>query len=169
MTRDEASYTEFVAATQDKLRRIAYAVCSDDSRAEDVLQEALVKVYLAWPRLRKAGSEEAFARRVIINADLDDRRRPWHRRRTDVPEEDLAQVPARRAETPEERLDLLSALRRLPPMQRRTVVLRHWLGLSVDETADELSIAAGTVKSHTSRGLASLQRLLSEDAVRSGG
>ena len=47
-------------------------------------------------------------------------------------------------------------------MQRRTVVLRHWLGLSVEETADELSISTGTVKSHTSRGLAALHRLLTE-------
>ena len=168
MTRDDASYVEFVAASQDKLRRIAYAVCSDDSRAEDVLQEALVKLYLAWPRVRKLGSEEAFARRVIVNADLDDRRRPWHRRRSHVSEDDLVQLPARRTGSPDEHLDLLSALRRLPVMQRRTVVLRHWLGLSVEETADELSIATGTVKSHTSRGLAALNRLLAEDAVHLG-
>ena len=51
-------------------------------------------------------------------------------------------------------------------MQRRTVVLRHWLGLSVMQTADELSISAGTVKSHTSRGLAALNLLLGEEPVR---
>ena len=168
MSRDDASYVEFVAASQDKLRRIAYAVCSDDSRAEDVLQEALVKLYLAWPRVRTKGSEEAFARRVIVNADLDDRRRPWHRRRSHLPDEELARVPVERTASPEARLDLLSALRSLPPMQRRTVVLRHWLGLSVEEAAEELSIAPGTVKSHTSRGLATLNRLLAEDAVPLG-
>ena len=54
VSRDDASYVEFVAAAQDRLRRIAYAVCADDSRAEDVLQEALVKLYLAWPRVRDA-------------------------------------------------------------------------------------------------------------------
>jgi RNA polymerase sigma-70 factor (sigma-E family) len=166
VSRDDASYVEFVAASQDKLRRIAYAVCSDDSRAEDVLQEALVKLYLAWPQVRKQGSEEAFARRVIINADLDDRRRPWHRRRSHVPEEKLAQLPASVTQSAEARLDLLSALRRLPPMQRRTVLLRHWIGLSVEETAEELSITSGTVKSHTSRGLSALNRLLADDAAR---
>ncbi|MXG90459.1 SigE family RNA polymerase sigma factor [Nocardioides flavescens] len=161
MKRDEESYVEFVAASQDRLRRIAYAVCADDSRAEDVLQEALVKLYLAWPRIREQGREEAFARRVIVNADLDDRRRPWHRRRARVEEEELAALPAPLGLSRGERLDLLAAVRRLPAMQRRTVVLRHWLGLSVEETASELGISTGTVKSHTSRGLAALSDALS--------
>jgi RNA polymerase sigma-70 factor (sigma-E family) len=163
VSRDEASYVEFVAAYQGKLRRIAYAVCADDSRAEDVLQEALVKLYLAWPKVRNHGSEEAFARRIIINADLDDRRRPWHRRRAHVTEEELAALPAPPRLAPDDHLDLLDALRRLAPMQRRSVVLRHWLGLSIEETADELSISTGTVKSHTSRGLAALNALLGEE------
>ena len=77
----DAAYVEFVTARQDRLLRIAYAVCGDANRAEDVLQEALVKLYLAWPRVRKEGSEEAYARRIIVRADLDDRRRPWRRRR----------------------------------------------------------------------------------------
>jgi len=165
VSRDDASYVEFVAASQDKLRRIAYAVCADDSRAEDVLQDALVKLYLAWPRVRRQGAEEAFARRVIVNADLDDRRRPWHRRRSHVADEELTRLPSC-TESTEARLDLLGAVRRLPPMQRRTVVLRHWLGLSVEETADELSISPGTVKSHTSRALATLHAQLAEDPAR---
>jgi RNA polymerase sigma-70 factor (sigma-E family) len=163
VSRDEASYVEFVAASQDRLRRIAYAVCADDSRAEDVLQEALVKLYLAWPRVRSRGAEEAFARRVIVNADLDDRRRPWHRRRARVDDEALAALPAAPRLGPDDRLDLLAAVRRLPAMQRRTVVLRHWLGLSVEETAEELSISSGTVKSHSSRGLAALNAMLSQE------
>jgi RNA polymerase sigma-70 factor (sigma-E family) len=165
MSRDDSSYVEFVAASQDKLRRIAYAVCADDSRAEDVLQEALVKLYLAWPRVRKQGAEEAFARRIIVNTDLDDRRRPWQRRRSQIAAEELAALPAAPRLAPDDRLDLLAALRQLSPMQRRTVVLRHWLGLSVTETADELSISAGTVKSHTSRGLAALNLLLGDDVA----
>jgi RNA polymerase sigma-70 factor (sigma-E family) len=165
VSRDDASYVEFVAASQDKLRRIAYAVCADDSRAEDVLQEALVKLYLAWPKVRQRGSEEAFTRRIIVNADLDDRRRPWHRRRTHLADEELAARPAPSRLAADEHLDLLGALRRLPPMQRRTVVLRHWLGLSIEETAEELSISTGTVKSHTSRGLAALNAILGEELV----
>jgi RNA polymerase sigma-70 factor (sigma-E family) len=162
----DASYVEFVTARQDTLRRIAYAVCRDDARAEDVLQEALVKLYLSWGSLREAGREEAFARRIIVNADLDQRRRPWHRRRAILPVEHYEREGAV-GPAVEDRADLLAALRQLPVMQRRTVVLRYWLGLSVEETADELGIRAGTVKSHSSRGLAALRALLTE-SVASG-
>jgi len=163
---DDAAYVEFVAAHQGRLRRIAYALCADDARAEDVLQEALVKLYLSWSKVREAGREEAYARRIIVNADLDDRRRPWHRRRAHLGEEQLARLPAASGLPAEDRADLLAAVRRLPDMQRRTVVLRHWLGLSVAETATELGIREGTVKSHSARGLAALREVLGEHEVQ---
>ena len=75
MSAADEGYVEFVEARQATLRRIAYAVCRDDARAEDVLQEALVKLYLAWSRVQGSGREEAYARRIIVNADLDQRRR----------------------------------------------------------------------------------------------
>ena len=170
MSAGDAGYVEFVEARQATLRRIAYAVCRDDARAEDVLQEALVKLYLAWSRVQGTGREEAYARRIIVNADLDqrgehagfaERRRPWHRRRSGVPIE-LLDEPARTGASTEDRMQLLTEVRALPPMQRRTVVLRYWLGMSVEETAAELSISTGTVKSHASRGLAALRERLGE-------
>lgn len=161
MSAGDATYVEFVEARQATLRRIAYAVCRDDARAEDVLQEALVKLYLAWSRVQGTGREEAYARRIIVNADLDQRRRPWHRRRSGVPV-DLLDEPVRTGASTEDRMQLLAAVRALAPMQRRTVVLRYWLGMSVEETAAELSISTGTVKSHASRGLATLRERLGE-------
>ena len=162
MSDRDASYVAFVATHQDRLRRIAYAVCRDDQRAEDVLQEALVKLYLSWSRVREAGREEAYARRIIVNADLDDRRRPWHRLRAHLPVGHAEERAQPEGLPVEDRSDLLAAVRRLPVMQRRTVVLRYWLGLSVEETAAELGIREGTVKSHASRGLASLRAVLGE-------
>jgi RNA polymerase sigma-70 factor (sigma-E family) len=153
----DASYVEFVTAHQARLRRIAYAVCRDDSRAEDVLQEAFVKLYLSWSKVRLQGVEEAYARRIIVNADIDDRRRPWRRHRTAASDEHLARVAAPEPLSVEDRSELLEAVRALPAMQRRTVVLRHLVGLTVEETAAELGIGEGTVKSHTSRGLATLR------------
>lgn len=164
MNDRDSSYVEFVTASQDRLRRIAYAVCRDDARAEDVLQEALVKLYLSWGRVREAGREEAYVRRIIVNADLDQRRRPWHRRRAGLPVEHFDRAePA--GSSAEDRADVLAALRELPTMQRRTVVLRYWLGLSVEETARDLGIREGTVKSHASRGLAALRGLLAESVA----
>ncbi|HET6939050.1 MAG TPA: SigE family RNA polymerase sigma factor [Nocardioides sp.] len=153
----DAAFVEYVAARQAHLRRIAYAVCGDWHRADDVLQTALTKLYLAWPRLRDDTSPDAYVRRIIVRTDIDDRRRPWRRERSGL---DGHERPASPGLPVEERSALFEALQALPPMQRRTVVLRYWLGLSVQETARELGISEGTVKSHASRGLASLQRVL---------
>jgi len=62
----DAAYTEFVRARQTHLRRIAYAVCGDWHRADDLLQIALVKLYVAWPRLHRDGREEAYVRTMIV-------------------------------------------------------------------------------------------------------
>lgn len=161
MKATDESYVEFVAARQATLRRIAYAVCRDDARAEDVLQDAFVKLYLAWSRVQGTGREEAYVRRIIVNADLDQRRRPWHRRRSGVPLE-LLDGPVPTGTPAEDRMALVAELRRLPAMQRRTVVLRYWLGFSVEDTARELGISEGTVKSHSSRGLSTLRERLGE-------
>jgi RNA polymerase sigma-70 factor (sigma-E family) len=156
----EEEYVAFVAARQQHLRRIAYAICGDWHRADDLLQTALTKLYLAWPRLHRDGREEAYVRTILIRADIDEHRRPWRRERS------TTEPPDRPAPAPlpfEERSTLLDAIRLLPDMQRRTVLLRHWLGLSVEETAAELGIGEGTVKSRTSRALQSLRSVLAED------
>lgn len=157
MNDRDATYVEFVAARQDHLRRIALAVTGDWHSADDVLQTALLKLYFAWPRIRADGNPEAYARRIIMRCDVDRRRRPWRRERpTDLlPDRAATETPG-----PEEQSALFEALRALPVQQRKVVVLRHWLGLSVRETADELGISEGTVKSHSSRGLAALESVL---------
>jgi len=153
----ESSYVDYVTARREHLRRVAYALCGDWHRADDLLQTALVKLYVAWPRVRRAGSEDAYVRRILVRASIDESRRPWRRERaTDV----LPEGPAAEPTGVEERSELFAALQALPAQQRASVVLRHWLGLSVAETAHELGISEGTVKSHTSRGLAALRLTL---------
>jgi len=161
MGRDqrEAAYVEFVAARQAHFRRIAYALCGDWAQADDLLQVALVKLYVAWPRVKRDGREEAYVRRILVRANIDEARRPWHR-------EHLVETLPDRAESPPPDSDhgqLLEAVLRLPLMQRRTVVLRHWLGLSVEETATELGVATGTVKTHSARALERLQVALTKE------
>jgi len=166
MRRNEAEFAAFVAARRPHLRRVAYALCGDWHQAEDLVQTALAKLYVAWPRIHTAGAEEAYARQVIVRAGIDESRRPWRRERSGLErvEHDRA-APA--ASSVEDRDELVDALQGLPPMQRRTVVLRHWLDLSVEETARELGVSTGTVKSHTSRGLAALHAALTVGAERS--
>jgi RNA polymerase sigma-70 factor (sigma-E family) len=153
----DAAYVEYVAARQRHLRRIAYAVCGDWHRADDLLQTALTKLYVAWPRVHREGIPDAYVRRIIVRSHIDEARRPWRRERAGLDGHDHAAESGLPAE---ERSALFEALQQLPEMQRKVVVLRHWLGLSVDETARELRISDGTVKSHSSRGLARLQREL---------
>jgi RNA polymerase sigma-70 factor (sigma-E family) len=152
----EQTYVEFVTARQTHLRRIAYAICGDWTQADDLLQTALIKLYVAWPRVQRRGTEEAYVRRIIVRANVDEHRRPWRR---EAP--GLAGVDPPAAEhDPTDRTALFAALQALPVMQRKTVVLRHWLELSVEETARELGISTGTVKSHSARALARLRDVL---------
>ena len=155
--RHDAAFSDFVAARQRHLRRVAYALCGDWHRADDLLQTALTKLYVAWPRIRHEGNEEAYVRQIMVRANIDESRRPWRRER---PSDQLPDRPADEPTPVEERSALFDALQALPAQQRKVVVLRHWLGLSVRETAAELRISEGTVKSHSSRGLAALEAAL---------
>lgn len=153
----EAAYTTFVTARRDHYRRVAYALCGDWHRADDLVQAALVKLYVAWPKVRRTGSEDAYLRTILVRVSIDEHRRPWRRESaTDT----LPDRAARPALPVEERSALLDALHALPAQQRAAVLLRHWLGLSVQETAREMRISEGTVKSHTSRGIAALRGVL---------
>jgi RNA polymerase sigma-70 factor (sigma-E family) len=155
----EQQYVEFVHARRPHLRRVAYAICGDWDRADDLVQTALIKLYVAWPRLHRNGWEEAYVRTIIVRADIDEHRRPWRRERAGLEGMDR---PAREPMAVEDRSELFAALQALPVMQRKVVLLRHWLGLSVAETAHELRIGEGTVKSHSSRGLAALRTVLTD-------
>ena len=156
--RDEA-FRAFVLARQGHLRAIAYSLCGDWHEADDLLQTALTKLYVAWPRVARDGSPEAYVRRILVHVNIDDHRRRTRRVRT-VSLESGQDVPGRAAIDVEERSAMVDALQVLPEQQRKVVVLRHWLGLSVRETATELGISEGTVKSHSSRGLAALEAAL---------
>lgn len=159
MSTRDADYADFVAASQTRLRRIAYAICGDWHQADDLLQTALVKLYVAWPRLHRDGREEAYVRQIIVRANIDESRRPWRR---EQPGLDGHDGPGRDPLPHEERSALFDALQELPLAQRKCVLLRHWLGLSVAETARELKVSTGAVKSSTSKGIDKLKGALAE-------
>jgi len=159
MDRDTA-FREYVAERRPQLYRSAYLLCGDPHRAEDVVQDALVRLYVAWPRVARADNVDAYARRIVVNSHYDQTRRPWRRESAVArgPERPIPEgFPAEDAQA------LWTALRALPTGQRRVVVLRHLWGLSVEETAADLGISPGTVKSQTRDALASLRRALAPD------
>ena len=77
---DDQEFIEFVAARGRSLLKTAYALTGDSDLAEDVVQTALVKVFLAWRRVRRDRSEAAYARQVVLRTFIDEGRRPWRRR-----------------------------------------------------------------------------------------
>ena len=159
----DESFTTYVAQRRLQLFRTACLLCGDPHQAEDIVQDALARLYAAWPRASRADNIDAYARRVIVNTHLNQVRRPWRRERVAA---DVGDGPVA-AHLPTEDLQVLwAALRALPLGQRKVVVLRHYLGLSVEETAADLGISIGTVKSQTSDGLASLRRALAAEFDR---
>ncbi len=150
MDRSEQAFTEWAGTRQHALLRTAYLLTGDLGRAEDLVQEALVKVALRWSRLAD-GNPEAYARRIIYRDNVS----AWRRRR-DVPVE---VVPDTRRETPpgEHRLMIEAALAGLAPRQRAVLVLRYFEDLTETQTATALGISVGTVKSQASDALARLR------------
>jgi RNA polymerase sigma-70 factor (sigma-E family) len=153
----DVAFAEYFAARSDAMRATAYLLCGDWHRAEDLVQTAFTKLYLAWHRVSRHEVLDAYVRQMLIRTFLDDRRRGWWRRErvTDAPA-DRAQP----AQEPENRLVLLRALADVPPRQRAVLILRYWEDLSVEETAAILRCSSGTVKSQAARGLQTLRGLL---------
>ena len=153
----DAEFTAYVTHRRLALFRAACLLCGDPHQAEDIVQDALARLYAAWPRASRADDIDGYARRTIINSHLNQVRRPWRREHTAA---DLGEQPAAVHLATEDQQVLWAALRNLPPGQRKVVILRHYLGLSVEETATDLGISTGTVKSQTSDALAALRRAL---------
>jgi RNA polymerase sigma-70 factor (sigma-E family) len=156
-------FESYVAARRTSLRRTAYLLCGDWDRAEDVVQDALARLYVHWRKAQRAGSVDAYCRRAVVNAFLAEGRRSWRRERsTDaVPERSYAD-PATGSDS---RDQLRRALAELGPSQRAIVVLRYWDDLSVEETAAMLGTSTGNVKSQSARGLAKLRDVLAAAEV----
>jgi RNA polymerase sigma-70 factor (sigma-E family) len=154
--RDAGEFTAFVLACQPRLRRTAYLMCGDWGMASDYVQEALIRVYRHWPRLRGDAAAHAYARKAVVNVVIDAKRR---RSSTEVPVETVADRPggSDEADASADRDLLTRCLAEVPARQRACLVLRYYDDLSVSEVAAVLGISEGTVKSQTARGLDVLQ------------
>ncbi|MGL5809976.1 MAG: SigE family RNA polymerase sigma factor [Nocardioides sp.] len=151
--KDDA-FREYVAARRPHLYRTAYLVCGDAHQAEDLVQTALTRAYGRWTTIQRAGDPDGYLRRAMVNARIDEFRKNGRRELVGLADRDMPAPEALAAED----VDLLIAtLRTLPIGQRKVVVLRHYLGLSVEETAHDLGLSPGTVKSQTAAALARLR------------
>ena len=158
MQERDREFHAYFEARVAVVRRTAYLLCGDWHRAEDLAQTALAKLYVAWPRLNRNGQVDAYVRKIVVRAAIDDSRRWFRRRETTmgaVPDIEAAGVPG-----VDDVLDVRRALAELPPGQRAAVILRYWEDLPIAETAELLGCSEGTVKSQAAKGLAALRHLL---------
>ena len=158
-TAPSLTFTAYVRDRGPVLLRAARALTADPDDAEDLLQTALTRTYLAWDRIADHRALDGYVRRTLVNT----RTSQWRRRRVDeyaCAEPPEPASPARAEDTAEEqavRDTVWRALRRLPPRQRAMVVLRFYEDLSEVRTAQLMGVSVGTVKSTVSRALTKLR------------
>jgi RNA polymerase sigma-70 factor (sigma-E family) len=163
-TADEA-LVQLYAAHWRQLVRLSVLLVHDQGTAEEVVQDAFVAVHGRWGRLRDPDRALAYLRQTVVNRSRSALRhravveRHASRRTTwaDEPGVDQAALATGR------RAAVLDALRALPDRQREVLALRYYLDLSEAEIAETLGISRGAVKSHASRGAATLRTLLEEE------
>lgn len=158
-------FTTYVAERRPALLRTARGITGDPHSAEDLLQSALATVFPHWDSLRHPRAADAYVRRAMFNRHSSWWRQQWRRRES--PWGELPEPEARWFEDdwPEGDLGLWRLVATLPPRQREAVVLRYYEGMSLAEIARVQRCSIGTVKSNTSRGLATLRRMIAEAGI----
>ncbi|WP_285749788.1 SigE family RNA polymerase sigma factor [Lentzea sp. NBRC 105346] len=152
-----AEFTDHFDRCADKMRFTAYLLAGNWHEAEDVVQAAFLKLYLAGPKLARRDGLDAYLRQIVVRTFLSERRRVrWRREKLTA---ELPEMPQGHEFSPD-RLVLWNALGSVPAKQRAVLVLRYWHDLSVEETAEALGCSTGNVKSQASRGLTALKRRL---------
>ena len=149
------AFSEFVEARSASLFRTAYLMVGDHQLAQDLLQEALVKTLIAWPRLRDRANLDSYTRRIIVTTAISwRRRRSFHERPTGSLPERLDPDPADTMVTHDA---VIAAILTVPPRQRAAIVLRYYQDLTEAQTAEAMGCAVGTVKSQVAVALAKLR------------
>jgi RNA polymerase sigma-70 factor (sigma-E family) len=150
-----AEFSAYVAARGPALLRMAYLLTGNHADAEDLLQTALAKTYLAWGNILDKGALDGYVRRVLVNT----RTSWWRRRRVDeFPTWELPDAPYADGSGEHALHDAVwSALARLPRRQRAMIVLRYYEDLTEPEIATIMEVSVGTVKSTVSRALDKLR------------
>ncbi|MEV6590886.1 SigE family RNA polymerase sigma factor [Streptomyces acidicola] len=152
------SFSSYMKDRQPVLLRTARSLTANPSDAEDLLQTALTKTYVAWDRIEDHRALDGYVRRALLNT----RTSQWRKRKVDEfacdelpePEPTATGDPAEQQALHDA---MWRAIMRLPARQRAMVVLRYYEDLSEVQTAEVLGVSVGTVKSAVSRALGKLR------------
>ena len=161
--RDEATaaFEDFVRGRSTQLFHAALLLAGGDRlEAEDLVQIALERMYRHRRVIFGGGAPDAYARRVLVNAAIDWRRRLRRRPESALQADTAPPLSDRAAATVDDRDLVVRALRSLPARQRAVLVLRYLLDLPDPDVAAALDCSIGTVRSQASRGLDKMRRLL---------
>lgn len=160
-SQDEDEFRDFVTTQMPSFRKLAFVTCGDWHMAEDAVANAFIKLYPRWRRLERP---DLYAKTMVVRAAIDETRRPWRRERSagdSLPDVTLRDPSG----LTDDKLRVRTALRSVAPRQRAAVVLRYYLGLSMEDTAGVLGCSLGTAKSQTARGLAKLREVLAAENI----
>ncbi|GAA3462563.1 SigE family RNA polymerase sigma factor [Saccharothrix longispora] len=156
----DAEFTHHFDRCADSMRFTAFLLCGNHHEAEDLVQSAFLKLYLAGPGMAHREGLDAYLRQIVVRTFLAERRRVrWKREKLTG---ELPEVPVA-GSLSEDKLVVWQALAAVPAKQRATLVLRYWHDLGVEETAAALGCTVGTVKSNTNRGLKALRQRLGRE------
>lgn len=151
------AFEEFFRAEYVRLFRTLVLMVGDRAEAEDLAQEAMVRVYERWDRVRGLDAPVGYLYRTAFNLNRKRARRlAVRRRKAEAP----SPAPAGPAELAEDRAEVLRALTALPMAQREAVVLVEWLDLDAEEAGRWLGIDASSVRGRLHRARATLRTLL---------
>ena len=155
-------FSEFIATRGDGLVRTAALLLGRADGAEDLVQDALLRLYRHWDRVTRDGDPDAYLHRIMTNLVVDG----WRRKRPVVSVASVPDVAEAADESLAQRDVMLRALAQLGRRQRAALVLRYWHDWSVERTAQTLGCSTGNVRALTSNGLARLRALLDEEALQ---
>ena len=160
---DHDAFEALASVAFDGLYALAHRILRDVDRADDAVQECLIRAWRELPRLRDPDRFEAWLRRLLVNACHDDARRV--RRRS----LNLTLLPLERVGAPDTSADLAErdalerGFRRLSVEQRTVLVMTHYLGLPAAEIARTLDIPVGTVQSRLLHAIKAMRAALEAD------
>ena len=160
---DRVAFDTLAASIVDRLYSVARLILRDADRAEDATQETLVRCWRDLPGLRNPARFDAWIHRLLLNA-VNDEFRVHRRHQANVRVLRVEPSVADASGAIATREQLRHGFERLTPDQRTIVVLRLYLGLSVEETADTLGIPVGTAKSRLHYATEALRLALEADA-----
>lgn len=163
--RDSEDFDAFYHATSRRLLHQMYAMTGNLADAQECVQEAYARAWQHWGSVRKADDPEAWLRTVAWRIAAS----RWRKTRNGLAALARNGKPESTAPPSLDSVALVTALRQIPEAQRRTIVLHHLAGLSVEEVARETDSPTGTVKARLARGRAALAELLRDEHAPEGG